>query len=210
TEKPVLACVMAGSDTAKPICTNGERVPNYAFPENAARALGKITAYAEWRNQPEALIRDFDDINPLAARATCQTVLQQTGPGWLSAENTRKVLAALGLPLPPGGVCRTAADAARLSGDIGFPVAVKLASRQIVHKTEVGGVRLNLHDGAAVRQAFGDIQARLAREDKLDRMDGVIVQPMISSGVELMGGHRRSVVWSTRGFRAGWHSCRGS
>jgi len=67
-------------------------------------------------------------------------------------------------------------------------VAVKLASRQIVHKTEVGGVRLNLHDGAAVRQAFDAIQAQLARENKLDAMDGVIVQPMISAGVELMAG----------------------
>ena len=187
-EKPVMACIMAGSDPAKPIYTDGERVPNYPFPENAARALGKITAYAEWRDQPEALIPDFDDINPLAARAICQTVLPQTGPGWLSAEDTRKVLAALALPLPPGGVCRTADDATRLAGNIGFPVAVKLASRQIVHKTEVGGVRLNLHDGAAVRQAFDDIQAQLARENKLDAMDGVIVQSMISAGVELMAG----------------------
>jgi acetate---CoA ligase (ADP-forming) len=188
TEKPVLACVMAGSDTAKPICTDGERVPNYAFPENAARALGKITAYAEWRKQPEALIPDFDDINPRTARAICQVGLQQTGPGWLSAEDTRKALAALALPVSPGGVCRTPDDAAQLAREIGFPVAVKLASRRIVHKTEVGGVRLNLHDEAAVRQAFGDIQARLAREDKLDAMDGVVVQPMISSGVELMAG----------------------
>jgi acetate---CoA ligase (ADP-forming) len=106
----------------------------------------------------------------------------------LSAEDTRKALAALALPLSPGAVCRTPDDAAQLAREIGFPVAVKLASRQIVHKTEVGGVRLNLHDEAAVRQAFGDIQARLAREDKLDAMDGVIVQPMISSGVELMAG----------------------
>ena len=187
-EKPVMACIMAGSDPAKPIYTNGERVPDYAFPENAARALGKITAYAEWRNQPEALVPDFDDINPRMARAICQTVLRQTGAGWLSAEDTRKVLAALALPLPPGGVCRTADEAARLASDIGFPVAVKLASRQIVHKTEVGGVRLNLHDAAAVRQAFSDIQAQLARENKPDAMDGVIVQPMISAGVELMAG----------------------
>ena len=58
--------------------------------------------------------------------------------------------------------------------------------RDLVSKTEVGGVRLNLHEEAAVRQAFRDIQAQLARENKLDAMDGVIVQPMISAGVELM------------------------
>jgi len=206
-----MACIMAGSDTAKPICTDGECVPNYAFPENAARALGKITAYAEWRNQPEALIPDFDDIDPQAARVICQTVLQQTGPGWLSAEDTRKVLAVLGLPLPSGGVCRTADDAARLAADIGFPVAVKLASRQIVHKTEVGGVHLNLHNEAAVRQAFGDIQAQLTRNNKCDAMDGVIVQPMIFGGVELMAGVTGDPLFGPLvAFWAGRHSRRNS
>jgi acetate---CoA ligase (ADP-forming) len=188
TGKPVLACVMAGAETGKPIAVNNERVPNYAFPENAARALGKVSAYAEWRKQPEALIPDFDDINPRIARSVCQTVLQQSGTGWLSAEDIRKVLAALALPLAPGGVCRTADEAARLAGEIGFPVAVKLASRQILHKTEAGGVRLNLQDEAAVREAFADIRNQLARDNKLDAMDGVIVQPMFPTGVELMVG----------------------
>jgi len=188
TEKPVLACVMAGSESAKPISTGGERVPNYAFPENAARALGKITTYAEWRNQSEAFIPDFEDINPRTARTICQNELKRAGPGWLSAEDIRKVLAALGLPLLPGGICATADDAARLAREVGFPVAVKLASRKIVHKTEVGGVCLNLRDEAAVRQAFADIQAQLARKNKLDAMEGIIVQPMISERVELMAG----------------------
>jgi acyl-CoA synthetase (NDP forming) len=75
-----------------------------------------------------------------------------------------------------------------LAGNIGFPVAVKLSSRELVHKTEVGGVRLNLQNESAVRQAFADIQARLAQENKLSAMDGVIVQPMIAAGVELMAG----------------------
>ena len=65
---------------------------------------------------------------------------------------------------------------------------MKLASRAIVHKTEFGGVKLNLTNESAVREAFAEIQARLGREDKLMAMDGVIVQPMIHGGVELMVG----------------------
>jgi acetate---CoA ligase (ADP-forming) len=187
-EKTVLACVMAGSEGAKPLSADGEHVPNYSFPENAARALGKITAYAEWKNEPEAFIPDFDDINPRVARTLCQTALGRAGAGWLSAEDTRKVLAAFMLPLPAGGFCRTANEAAQLAHRIGFPVAVKLASREIVHKTEVNGVRLNLDDETAVQEAFIDIQAQLAQENKLAAMDGVVVQPMISGGVELMAG----------------------
>jgi acetyl coenzyme A synthetase (ADP forming)-like protein len=187
-EKTVMACVMAGSETAKPLSANGEHVPNYPFPENAARALAKITAYAEWKNQPGAFIPDFEDIKPRAARTTCQTALGRAGAGWLSAEDTRKVLGAFALPLPAGGFCRTANEAAKLAHQIGFPVALKLASREIVHKTEVNGVRLNLDNEAAVEEAFVDIQAQLARENKAAAMDGVVVQPMISGGVEVMAG----------------------
>jgi acyl-CoA synthetase (NDP forming) len=65
---------------------------------------------------------------------------------------------------------------------------VKLASRKIVHKTEVGGVRLNLRNEAEVRQAFSDFRSRLERDNQADAMDGVLVQPMLSGGVELMVG----------------------
>jgi len=61
-------------------------------------------------------------------------------------------------------------------------------SRQIVHKSEFGGVRLNLQDGSAVVNAFGEIRDRLVNENKLDAFDGVLVQPMIAGGVELMVG----------------------
>ena len=67
-------------------------------------------------------------------------------------------------------------------------MAVKLASRQIVHKTEAGGVCLNLADANAVRQAFEKIRDRLARTNQLDAMDGVVVQPMIAEGIEVMAG----------------------
>jgi acyl-CoA synthetase (NDP forming) len=186
--KPVLTCVMAEGNARKPILLERERLPNYAFPESAARVLGKIAAYAQWRNQPEAMIPDFDDIQPRVARTVCQGVLKERGAGWLSAEEIRKVLSALSLPLPKGGLGRTADEAADMARAIGFPVAAKLASRKIIHKTEVGGVYLNLSSEAAVREAFAEIQARLAQEKNLDAMDGVLVQSMISDGVELMVG----------------------
>jgi acyl-CoA synthetase (NDP forming) len=134
------------------------------------------------------MIPEFNDIDPGAARAICQSALAKQGNSWLSTEDLRKVLVALALPLPDGGLCRTADEAARVASELGFPVAVKLASRQIVHKTDVGGVRLNLPNETAVRQAFMEIQDRLVQERKLDAMDGVLVQPMISGGVELMIG----------------------
>jgi acyl-CoA synthetase (NDP forming) len=186
--KPVLTCIMDKAHAGKPIRTDDEQLPNYAFPESAARVLGKLARYAEWRNQPPGVVPDFDDIQPQSARALCRTALQESGAGWLSAEQTRSVLSAFTLPLPRSGVRRTAEQAAALAQDIGFPVALKLASRQIVHKSEFGGVQLNLPDETAVVKAFGEIRDRLVKENKLDAFDGVLVQPMIGGGVELMVG----------------------
>lgn len=71
---------------------------------------------------------------------------------------------------------------------LGFPVAVKLASHKIIHKTEIGAVQLNLTSAGAVRDAFEKIRERLAKDNSVDAMEGVLVQPMISAGVEVMAG----------------------
>jgi acyl-CoA synthetase (NDP forming) len=75
-----------------------------------------------------------------------------------------------------------------LARQVGFPVAVKLASHQIVHKTEMGGIILNLADEVAVREAFDTIRNRLIERDQLQAMEGVLVQPMVTEGVEVMVG----------------------
>jgi acyl-CoA synthetase (NDP forming) len=185
--KPVLACLMAGQEVQTRLDLGGERIPCYAFPEAAARVLAKAAAYADWRARPPGVIPDFTDLDLPAAREVCRNALARRGAGWLSAVETRAVLGSVRLPLPPGGFAATAEEAVDLAGRVGFPVAVKLASCQLVHKTEAGGVYLKLSDAAAVRGAFEDMRAHLGREGRLDAMDGVVVQPMLG-GVEVMVG----------------------
>jgi acyl-CoA synthetase (NDP forming) len=187
-DKPVLGCLMAEHRAQSQLDQSKEKIPFYAFPETAGSVLSKAADYADWRAQPPGMIPDFDDLDLPSAREVCRKALAQPGPGWLSAEETRAVLTAVGLPLLPGGFAATAEDATNLARHIGFPVAVKLASRQVVHKTEAGGVCLNLNDASAVRQAFEAIRAHLARSNQLDAMDGVVVQPMMAGGVEVMAG----------------------
>jgi acetyl coenzyme A synthetase (ADP forming)-like protein len=186
--KPVLTCIVDGEPLAKSTSTGGEQLPNLTFPESAARVLSKLSQYAEWRDRPEGMTLDFDDIRPQEARAICEQARRERGASWLSGEETRKVLSTFALPVPAGGICPSADEATKLAAQIGFPVALKLASRTIVHKTEFGGVRLNLGSEAAVRQAFLEIQQRVAQDNKLEEMDGVLIQPMISDGVEVMVG----------------------
>lgn len=187
-DKPVLVCMLAEAGARGPLALDGETIPAYLFPETAARALCKIAAYAEWRSRPSGMIPDFDDADAPAAREVCRKALKSRGAGWLSAQETRAVLEAVRLPLARGGFAASPDEAAALARSFGFPVAVKLASRTIVHKSDIGGVLLNLADEASVRGAFAEIRSRLERDGRLAEMDGVLVQPMIRAGVEVMVG----------------------
>lgn len=186
--KPVLVCMMSEEDQSRATLRQREKLPVYAFPESAARVLSKAAAYAEWRAQPVGVIPDFDDLDLPAAQTICAEALRQRGQGWLSASETQALLQAMRLPSAVGGVAKSADEAVGLAGRIGYPVAVKLASTRLVHKTEVGGVRLDLADDAAVRQAFADIRHQLERTQQLEAMDGVLVQPMLRGSAEVMIG----------------------
>ena len=190
-DKPVLACVMTEPGHPVPIEVGNERLPAYAFPENAARALGKVVTYAEWRRQEPGLYWGFDDLHVDDARRICRAALDARGDTWLSDEEVRSVLGAFGLPLVAGVVARTADEAAALAAAIGWPVAAKLSSARIQHKSDIGAVRLDLRTEASVRQAFADIlsAARTAGHPLTDESgDGVLIQSMIGSGVETMMG----------------------
>jgi len=187
-EKPVLACWMAEGDRDRSLALTNETIPTYALPEMPARVLSRAASYAEWRARPLGLIPDFQNLDLPLARELCSKALSQRAAGWLTTEETRTVLTAMGLPVPPGGVAQTEEDVVELARRVGFPVAVKLASHRLVHKTEIGGVHLSLKEEREVRQAFREIRDRLAQDNNLDAMEGVLVQPMVTGGVEVMVG----------------------
>ena len=192
--KPVLACVMSEHGRALPVPAGDERLPAYAFPENAARALGKVTAYAEWTRREPGLFWGFDNLHIDEARRVCRAAAARSGAGWLSDADVRTVLGAFGLPLAAGAIAHTADEAAAFAAAIGWPVVAKLSSTRIQHKTDIGAVRLGLTDAAAVRQAFDDVLAAAraraggtaANESDL-APDAVLIQPMIG-GIETMMG----------------------
>jgi acyl-CoA synthetase (NDP forming) len=181
-------CVMADGGRPRPVIVDEERVPSYAFPENAARALAKVATHAEWRAKPPGLLWNFEDIRVDDARAICKTALAARGDGWLSGDEAHQVLGAFGLPLAAGTMARTADEAAALALVIGYPVAVKLAARGLPHQTDAGVVRLNVTSDQSVRRAFTDIMTRARKLVADDQIDGVLIQSMITGGVETMIG----------------------
>jgi acyl-CoA synthetase (NDP forming) len=189
-EKTVVTCFMGRHGVPEAVSSlRAKRFPSYAFPESAAAALARAARYGEWLATPDGVIPVLDDVHP--ERATAALEPGPDGNRWLRPDEVRTVLAAYGIRVPGAGEAASAEEAARLAAEIGFPVALKLASDTILHKTEVGGVALNLRDEAEVRAAFEAMRARLEAIGRAAEMRGVLVQQMVGRGVETFVGATR-------------------
>ena len=195
-DKPFVACFLGRNgtigvlDAGDQIASNaerGRRVPTFPFPEAAVAALGRAAAHNEWRARPVGAVPSYPDARPdVACRVVTERLEQEPTGEWLDPVTAARVLEAIGVPAARV-VPAADADAAVLAAEeLGFPVALKTASPAIVHKTERGGVRLDLANPEAVRTAFHEMSAALGAE-----MGGVVVQRMVDPGVETIVGVTR-------------------
>lgn len=185
--KPVLACIMDSKKVTAELKLKDERIPNFRFPESAARALAKAYAYAQWRNEPVGQQFAYDDIDTAKARAILAKT-QERGGGWLLADEVDDVLKAYGLPVALGKLAHSSIEAVAYAKEMNGPVALKLASKTLVHKSEWDGVQLNLTTPEEVQEACNTISKKLQDANRLAELDGYYIQPMIEGGVELMLG----------------------
>jgi acetyltransferase len=178
--KPVLASIMglASVDQALAIL-HRRRIPNFAFPERAASALAAMLGRRTWLERPPETPAALDNIDLAAARAA------------LARGDFPAALAAYGINLPPAGLAGSAGEAVRLAEEIGYPVALKVDSPEFSHKSDVGGVILNLTSSTAIQNAYDDIIAGVRQADASATIHGVLVQKMMRGGQELIAGVRR-------------------
>jgi acetate---CoA ligase (ADP-forming) len=163
-------------------------IPAFTFPEDAARAIGRIARYGEWRNKPLGNVVEVTDADVPAAREVVAEALGESEPeAWLTAEQAERLLSAFGITTAKSRIVATPEDAARAQEEIGAAVAVKAAAP--VHKTELGGVRLGLSRpeqvADAVRQISGDLE-RAGRADVVEQ--GFLIQEMVGDGIEMVVG----------------------
>lgn len=185
--KPIAACLLSAS-VGSGTRGAGETIPVYRFPESVARALGRAWERANWLAQPEGQEPELPGLRPAAAREVCRRALTERGEGWLRCDEVTAVLAAFGLRSLSLVECASPEDAARAAELAGGPVAVKLLSDTLVHKTDVGGVLLGVRGGEAARRAWDEIAARVRSAGREQEMRGVSVQPMAGPGLETMMG----------------------
>jgi len=168
----------------------GSFVPCYPFPEDAVSALAKAVEYRELVKKPRGAVPRIKGIKREKARGIIETAMSQNKqrPFWLSTEETVELLDCYGIRTVGTAVAGSASEAAALAARTGFPVVVKLNSSTITHKTDVGGVVLDLNSKDEVKEAFNAIKKKLADMGRESEMEGVTIQRMVSGGVEIIAG----------------------
>ncbi len=188
TNKPMLCCLMGEASLGKAMdYLHDQRIPVFTFPEEAAATLGKMYAYAKLKasftnqNASFTLPQSPDVANFLAA---------QNGSA-LGEHETRTILTHYQFPLISGGMAKNTNEALQIANEIGYPVVLKIVSPQILHKSDAGGIQLNLKDDTELREGLDSMQKRIHVNAPDAEIQGFLIEKMAPKGMEVIIGMKR-------------------
>lgn len=190
-DKPILAVFMGGGlveEASNYLKEN--RIPCFEFPEEGVRALSALLEYSRFLRRAEGPIVRLEDVDPATVRETLKAVRSEGRVNLLPLEAFR-ILEAYGVRTPKSEVASTADEAIEYAERLGYPVALKIVSPDILHKTDIGGVALNLRSEEEVRYAFDDILVKVSKLMPQARLTGIMVQSMVPKGKEMIIGMTR-------------------
>ncbi len=183
-KKPIICNLMTDkrqwTETLKILKDGG--VPCYSFPSTAARALTALVRYNEVSSRNIGEAKDFGDADKAKAQGIIQKA-KDAGRKSLSAAEVYEILGAYGIPSAGWGMAKDAGEAEKIASEIGYPVVVKADAESIVHKSDMGGVAVNLGDGNAVRSAAEEMQKNLKADDLK-----FFIQKFVPGGKEVIVG----------------------
>ncbi len=184
SKKPIICNYMTDKaqwiETTKILKDAG--IPCYDFPEMAARALASLTRYNEIHSRDIGKVMNFDDVDKAKAESILQK-LKAANREILSASDVYELLAAYKIPIAEWQIANNTNEAEKAAAEIGFPVVIKADAESIVHKSDMGGVAVNLKDNNAVRSAVEEMKKKLKAEDLK-----FFVQKYLPDGLELIIG----------------------
>ncbi|HXY74404.1 MAG TPA: acetate--CoA ligase family protein, partial [Dehalococcoidales bacterium] len=188
--KPLLACFLGQRGLNTNLGPRGKSVPSYPFPEEAIVALSRAVEYSEIQRRPAGVIPKINGIEQKTAHDMVDQILSRAAqkPVWLEPKQISDLLACYGIRFVNTITANSAAQAAEAAETIGFPVVLKLDSATITHKSDVGGVKIDLNSTDEVKNAFTAIKASLEKLGRAGEMRGVIVQKMVKEGIESIVG----------------------
>ena len=183
--KPLLAVFMMSGELPAALRNAVPAVTTYSFPESAAIALAQITRYAQWRARPRREAGSLPEVRRDIAAAVV-AVASSRGGGWLAPKEIQELFGAYDLPLSAERSVASPDEAAAAAQALGFPVVLKAVAPGLLHKTDVGGIALDLSDADSVSHAAQEMVPRLARAGYSSIE--FLVQPLIQNGVEMIAG----------------------
>jgi acetyltransferase len=162
-------------------------LPHIAVMQGMDRAVGAIKSLIGYA----ALAKEVPDItssSKASARAVLEKTLKGANGAALDEVASKKLLKAYGIPISKEGIAQTAAEAAKIAKSIGFPVVAKVVSPDILHKSDIGGVVLNLNSAAEVTKAFDAITARVKKLKNKPKIEGILIAQQVKADLELVVG----------------------
>jgi len=188
--KPVLASFMGGRDVMPgrhELAAGG--LPDYESPERAVAALKAMHQYAVWRNRPPRIVTRF----PVNRRRVERIISrrQRTGKLQMGEVRSKHILRAYGFNILSGQLATSAVEAVEIARFIGFPVAMKVVSSNIIHKTDLGGVRLDIGTSQEAEDAYDLMMLRINKLAPEAIIEGVYVEKMAEPGMEVIVGMTR-------------------
>ncbi len=192
--KPVIASWMGGDDVAAGVeILNHCDIPTFPYPDTAARMFAYMCGYSHalrtLYETPVLSAGTDEDAPDAAGAARLVTTARKSGRSLLTEFESKQLLAAYGIPSVDTRIAKDESEAAKLAEKIGYPVVLKLYSETITHKTDIGGVKLDLANATAVKKAFVAIRKSVAERASAKDFLGVTVQPMVKlDGYELILG----------------------
>jgi acetate---CoA ligase (ADP-forming) len=188
--KAVTACLFGLTDLSEEVGDlERHHVPTFTFPEEAVQGLGSLARYRAWGKRPRTEVRKFP-VDRRRVRALLRRA-RSRGATVLPEYHARGVLRAYGFRFPETRTVRSAEQAVAAAREVGYPVVLKVASPDISHKTEVGGVALGLGDASAVRAAWTAMRKTLSLRAPRATIDGFEVEAQVSGGKEVLLGIQR-------------------
>lgn len=188
--KPIFACFLGAEKVKRgvEILLNG-RIPQYHSPEYAVAAIAAMSDYVRWRSRPKRVVKLFP-VNRRKVENIIERYLRQ-GNREIGESDSKEILEAYGFVTPKGSIAATAEQAANIAQQIGFPVVLKIWSPDILHKSDVGGVKVGLKSAKEVVDAFDLMMYRIPQMVPDAKILGVLVQEMCARGKEvILGMHR--------------------
>ena len=185
-EKPIVGVFMTKSDFFTAFSANDVNVPFFMYVEEAVDGLARLNQQRLWVNRPEGTRPTFD-VNREAAKDIMKVALAE-GRDQLTTRESIDVLDAYGVRVCRAGFATTEDEAVAIADRIGYPVVMKMTSKTTSHKTDVGGVRVNIQSADALRAQYQDLVAKLEARGLLEGLEGVIIQEMVTGTREMVCG----------------------